>query len=114
MLPTFQTDGKASEVPLMVLEIKKEISANLNGLDMQKSTQLMLESYYTMSKYMTPCTLGVITDMTTFHFLLLEVAQDECQLLDVIDTTTHIVAGSYEELLYLAKKCIVIVMRKAL
>ena len=51
--------------------------------------------------------LGVLTDMTTFHFLLLEAAPGERQLLDVKDTITHIVAGSCEELLYLAKKCIV-------
>ena len=95
----------------MVLEIKKEISANLNSLDMRKATQLMLESYYTMSKFKTSCTLGVLTDMTTFHFLLLEAAPGERQLLDVKDTTTHIVAGSYEELLYLAKKCIVHMIR---
>lgn len=102
----FQTSGEETdEVPLVVIEIKREISANLNGLDIQKSTQLMLESYYTMLRYKTSCTLGVLTDLTTFHFLLLQTASGE-HLLDVEDTTTHIVVGSYEELLYLAKKCI--------
>lgn len=46
--------------------------------------------------------------------LLLETAPGERQLLDVKDTTTHIVAGSYEELLYLAKMCMVHMIRKAL
>ena len=100
----FQGDGddvagaasKVPIVPIMIIEVKREISADIGQIADKSICQLMLEAHYAMVKNHTKSLVAVVTDLASWHVLKVGVGEPP-SLLDVTHSTSLSTPGDLEE-----------------